>query len=150
VKLLNPDAVRFLVVHCSATPPGMDIGVDEIRKWHLAKGWSDVGYALVIRRDGTVESGRPLQYQGAHVEGHNHEAIGVCLVGGMDARMARPEDNFTLAQYDSLESVLRLLLQKFPGRTVQGHRDFPGVTKACPSFDVKAWWAAKNIEGDTA
>lgn len=155
---LNKDAVRFLAVHCSATPPTADVGVDQIRQWHKAQGWEDVGYHFVIRRDGTVEAGRALDFQGSHVANHNHEAIGICLVGGVrrdpdadgkdDVDGPRwdlnPDANFTAAQYESLESILVLMLQRFPKAAVVGHRDFPGVKKACPSFDVKAWWAQRS------
>lgn len=140
---LNKDAVRFLAVHCSATPPGVDIGAAEIRKWHIDKGWEDIGYHHVIRRDGTIESGRPLEFQGAHVQGHNHESIGICLVGGVN-KAGDPDANFTAAQYASLESLILALLPRYPGAVVRGHRDFPGVTKACPSFDVQAWWTHRS------
>lgn len=141
---LNKAAVRFIVVHCSATPPDMDIGADEIRRWHIEdNGWSDIGYHYVIRRTGVIEHGRPLDYQGAHVRGHNHESVGICLVGGVN-KDAQPDANFTAAQYASLESLISLLLPRFPGAAVRGHRDFPGVTKACPSFDAVAWWSRRN------
>lgn len=155
---LNKDAVRFIVVHCAATPPDVDVGADEIRKWHLAKGWSDIGYHFVVRRNGTVEAGRSLEWQGAHAEGHNYESIAICLVGGVrrdpdaDGKDDEdgpkwdlvPEANFTETQWTSLESLVHLMLKRFPGAAVIGHRDFPGVTKACPSFDVKSWWAQRN------
>lgn len=140
MQSLNKAAVRFLVVHCSATPPGDQIGVAEIRQWHKAKGWDDVGYHYVVRRDGTIEAGRSLDFQGAHVEGHNHESLGLCLVGGVRSDNT-PDANFTAAQYTSLEHLINLLLPRYPGAVVRGHRDFPGVTKACPSFDAPAWWS---------
>lgn len=140
---LNKAAVRFIAVHCSATTPEMNIGAAEIRKWHLAKGWSDIGYHYVIRRDGTVEAGRSLEFQGAHVEGHNHESVGLCMVGGIKPD-GTPDANFTAAQYASLENLIKLLLPRYPGAVVRGHRDFPGVTKACPSFDAVAWWTHRS------
>lgn len=143
MQKLNKDAVRFIAVHCSATPPEMDIGVDEIRKWHKEKGWSDVGYHYVIRRSGLVELGRSLEYQGAHVQSYNHEALGVCLVGGV-SKNGQVDANFTAEQYASLESVLHALLSQFPGAAVRGHRDFPNVNKACPSFDVRSWWSQRK------
>ena len=143
MQKLNKEAVRFIAVHCAATSPDMNIGVDEIRQWHKAKGWSDVGYHYVIRRDGVVQAGRSLEFQGAHVQGHNHESIGVCLVGGIN-QAGVPDANFTAAQYASLESLVKLLLPRYPGAVVRGHRDFPGVTKACPSFDVPAWWSHRS------
>lgn len=160
---LNKAAVRFLVVHCAATPPDLDIGVKEITTWHTdpppkGRGWDGIGYHYVIRRDGMVESGRPITEQGAHVLGHNHEAIGICLVGGVkrvpDADGKPDEDgpqwdlipdaNYTAAQWSTLESLISLLLNRFPGATVCGHRDFSGVTKPCPCFDVKSWWSART------
>ena len=72
---------RDIVVHCSATPPKMDIGVREIRTWHIKRGFVDVGYHYVIRRDGSVETGRPHDTQGAHVRSFNKFSVGICLVG---------------------------------------------------------------------
>ncbi|CAK1795587.1 N-acetylmuramoyl-L-alanine amidase [Vibrio crassostreae] len=86
----------FITVHCSATPPQQDVDVTEIRRWHKKRGWRDVGYHFVIRRNGDVELGRPLSQTGAHVKGHNKGNIGVCMVGGCNAEL-QPEDNFTLA-----------------------------------------------------
>jgi N-acetylmuramoyl-L-alanine amidase len=158
MQKLNKEAVRFIVIHCSATPPSVDIGVEEIRKWHRANGWGDVGYHYVIRRDGVVQAGRSLDLQGSHTQGYNYESVGVCLVGGVrrdpdvdgkdDIDGPRwdlnPDANFTAAQYASLESLVKLLLPRYPGAVVRGHRDFPGVTKACPSFDVPAWWSYRS------
>jgi N-acetylmuramoyl-L-alanine amidase len=118
-----------IIFHCAFTPPQMDIGVEEIRQWHLAKGWADIGYHFVIRRDGSVETGRPIGMMGAHCLGQNANSIGVCLVGGMNTT-GGPDSNFTLHQYvtvDSLKSIYSAL-------TVHGHREFS--PKDCPCFDV--------------
>lgn len=145
--------VEYLVVHCSATQPTQDIGRDEIDRWHKQRGWSGIGYHFVIRRNGLIERGRPLDDDslletpevGAHVEGFNSKSVGVCLVGGVDD-LLRPERNFTPAQYTALETLLLMLADQFAGAEVRGHRDFPGVAKSCPSFDVQAWWANRNRE----
>lgn len=128
----------FIAVHCSATRPSLDIGESEIRRWHTDRGWQDIGYNIVIRRSGIVEIGRPLDYRGAHVEGYNDSAVGVCLVGGLDDA-GGPADNFTPGQYLSLLHTLRFLRRYAPDAVIQGHRDFPGVKKDCPCFDVRAW-----------
>lgn len=131
---------EFIVIHCSATDDGVDIGAAEIDKWHRAKGWAMIGYHLVIRRDGTVEAGRALELTGAHVEGWNSKSVGVCLVGGVEADdMNRARNNFTAAQWIALERVARQLRGRWPAAKICGHRDFPGVRKACPSFDVAEW-----------
>jgi N-acetylmuramoyl-L-alanine amidase len=132
----------FIAIHCADTKEKQDIGVKEIREWHKAppRGWADVGYHYVIRRDGTVELGRPLFAVGAHVEGYNSRSVGICLVGGMDTN-GDPTDDFTPVQMESLEMVVRACKSRYPKATVQGHTDFPNVGKNCPTFDAKAWWA---------
>ena len=61
--------INWLVIHTAATRPSMDIGVKEIRRWHKKRGFADIGYHYVIRRDGRVEKGRADTRQGAHVRG---------------------------------------------------------------------------------
>ena len=137
----------LLVVHCSATRPDQDIGVDEIRKWHIERGWSDVGYHAVIRRSGELELGRPVEKIGSHARGWNANSIGVCLVGGVD-REGKPENNFMSAQFDTLTNYLLYARQELGVFTVVGHRDLlkepererlGRVAKDCPSFDVVSW-----------
>lgn len=132
---------ELIVIHCSATKPAMDIGANEIRRWHKDRGWRDIGYHTVIRRDGTVEGGRPLDTVGAHAKGHNDRSVGICLVGGLDDA-GKPDCNFTAAQWSALEGEVRDLLDSYPGAQVLGHRDLSD--KACPCFDASAWWAGAN------
>lgn len=131
--------IEYIAIHCSATPPGMDIGAKEIKEWHLRRGWSDIGYHVVIRRNGAIEYGRPFDVPGAHVKGFNRRSLGVCLVGGVDIE-DEPENNFEEAQFESLIRVISALKILNPRAEVKGHRDFPNVAKACPSFDVAKWW----------
>lgn len=135
--------VRYIVIHCAATKPDQDVGVDDIRTWHLRRGWFDVGYHWVIRRDGTIEDGRPNDRPGAHARGFNHISLGICLVGGV-AEDGEPEDNFTDDQWDALAGLVKGLKVGRPDAEVLGHRDLPNVNKACPSFDARAWWI--NVE----
>lgn len=133
-------STKYLVVHCSATRPSLDVGAKEIRQWHKNQGWEDIGYHFVIRRDGKVEKGRPEGMVGAHVAGFNATSIGVCMVGGVNQNdFTKPENNFTKEQFASLKTLMATLSKKYPGAVVLGHRDFPRVSKACPSFDAKAW-----------
>lgn len=142
--------VKYIVVHCSATRLNMDVNTERIRQWHTApkpkgNGWSAIGYHFVIERDGKIEEGREITRPGAHVRGYNKQSIGVCLVGGLN-KNSKGEFNFTREQMDSLEKLLSMLSDMAPNATIQGHRDFPGVNKACPCFDVKAWWS-ENSKG---
>ena len=136
--------VEYLVVHCSATPEDMDIGASDIKRWHLQRGWLDIGYHYVIRRDGTVEKGRNDNTPGAHARGYNQKSLGICLVGGVESDGKSPEANYTHAQWESLESLLSVLLVDHEGAQVLGHRDLPNVHKACPSFDAIEWWSSRN------
>jgi N-acetylmuramoyl-L-alanine amidase len=128
-----------LVIHCAETPPKWDEGVNTVREWHiLERGWIDVGYHIFIKRDGTIQSGRPIWSVGAHVEGHNSTSIGVCMAGGCNAK-DQEENNFTDAQWESLIKTVKMLTHTYLITVICGHRDFKGVTKYCPSFDVKTW-----------
>ena len=93
-----------------------------------------VGYHYVIRLDGTIEQGRPLEMIGAHCTGHNAHSIGICYIGGLD-RSGNPKDTRTQVQKDVLWSLVESLQKRFPGATVHGHREF--ANKACPCFEVK-------------
>ena len=120
----------------------MDIGVDEIRRWHLARGWRDIGYHFVITRDAAIQHGRDRDEIGAHAIGRNHESIGICLVGGVADDGKTPEFNFTRGQLGCLEDLLNDLTAVYFEAEVTGHRNLmvPGYTQ-CPCFDVAAWWA---------
>lgn len=136
---MTPQDVKYIAIHAAATKPGMDIGAKEIQEWHRERGWSEIGYHYVIRRDGYLErGGRMLYEQGAHVAGWNHCSVGICLVGGIDNN-GLPQNNFTPNQYTTLEDLLIELRMFYPDAVIQGHRDFPDVRKACPCFDVKTW-----------
>ncbi len=137
--MLEASAIKHLVVHCSDTPDEEDIGAREIHAMHLGFGWHGVGYHRVIRRDGTVEQGRPDFWQGAHVYGHNEISLGVCLIG---------RHEFTAAQFDTLEAVLRQWQKNHSAASICGHRDFSYTDKTCPNFDVAEWCIARSIKQD--
>lgn len=127
-----------IIVHCSATPEGMDIGAEEIDCWHRQRGFSTIGYHYVVRLDGTVEQGRGLWRTGAHCLGHNVASVGICYVGGVDAD-GRPKDTRTAVQREALRMLVGTLRRRFGRLPVYGHRDF--APKACPCFDAKAEYA---------
>ena len=124
-----------IILHCSATPPSMDIGAMVIDKMHRARGWSQCGYHYVIRRNGKVERGRHISLQGAHAKGHNAYSIGCVYIGGIDEN-GKPEDNITDKQRQSFVKLVSNLRRVFGTLNVIGHRDLPNVAKACPSFDT--------------
>jgi N-acetylmuramoyl-L-alanine amidase len=124
-----------IIVHCSATPEGRHTTVEEIRQWHLQRGWKDVGYHYVIYLDGTIHKGRPEEVVGAHCSGYNKNSIGVCYIGGVAKDGKTPKDTRTEGQKRALREILNRLKKAYPKATLHGHNEF--ANKACPSFNVK-------------
>lgn len=131
----NSRYINEIIVHCSATAEGKDFTVADIKKWHLARGFSDIGYHYVIYRDGSINKGRDESKIGAHCTGHNSHSIGVCYIGGCASDGKTPKDTRTAAQKTALVKLLKELRVKYPNATIHGHREF--ANKACPSFDAR-------------
>ena len=142
--------ITEIIIHCSATPEGRDYTVDDIRRWHKQRGYSDVGYHYIVYRNGILAQGRDVNIIGAHASGHNAHSVGICYIGGMSADNSRPEDTRTLRQKARLLSLLVDLRKLYPNAQIVGHRDLSedkngdGIIepsewmKACPSFDAKS------------
>ncbi|MBQ0048079.1 MAG: N-acetylmuramoyl-L-alanine amidase [Prevotellaceae bacterium] len=94
--------INELIIHCSATAEGKDFTAADIDRWHRVQGWSGIGYHFVIRLDGTVEPGRPIDKAGAHCSGHNANSLGICYIGGIAPDGKTPKDTRTPAQRLSL------------------------------------------------
>lgn len=125
--------IKELIIHCSATKPKVDVGVADIRKWHIQDNhWADIGYHYVIRLDGTIEKGRPEWRAGAHCYGHNAHSIGICYVGGL-SQQGDEVDTRTDAQKNSLVKLISQLLEKYRCE-VHGHNEYSN--KKCPCFDA--------------
>jgi len=134
-----------LVIHCSATPATMDIGVETIKKWHVDEnGWDDVGYHHVIRRCGTLEPARPEEYQGAHAIKANFRSIAICLIGGINHKNEW-ENNFTNDQFVTLKALLLHLTKKYKIKKIIGHYQVE-PKKECPSFKVPDWLEEQNLQ----
>ena len=130
-----------ILVHCAATPEGKDFTVEDIDKWHKARGFKKIGYHFVIYNDGSVHEGRNIEEIGAHCTNHNSRSIGICYIGGVAKDGKTPKDTRTEPQKIALLELLKELKVKYPKAEIYGHRDF--ANKACPSFDAKNEY--KNI-----
>ena len=126
--------INEIIVHCAATREGRDFTVEDITRWHKARGFATIGYHYVIYRDGSIHEGRPLEQIGAHCVGHNKHSIGICYIGGCASDGKTPKDTRTPEQKEALLALLRRLKARFPNATIHGHRDF--AAKACPSYDA--------------
>jgi N-acetylmuramoyl-L-alanine amidase len=129
--------IRYIVVHCTATPPNTHVESIQ-RYWKDELGWKNPGYHYIIKRNGEIVTLQPENLVANAVKGYNQHAIHISYIGGID-KNNRPADNRTEEQKLSLFNKLVSLSEKYPGAKIMGHRDFPGVVKACPSFDVQAW-----------
>lgn len=130
--------IDLLIIHCAATKPDMNIGVPEITRWHKMRGYTTIGYHYVIRRDGTIENGRPITEAGAHALNYNKSSIGVCLVGGLNAA-GKPECNYTTKQWQTLNKLVEDIQHTYKDIKIIGHSEV--ANKACPCFDVQKWLA---------
>ncbi len=127
--------IHTIWIHCTATAEGKDYTVADIRAWHKARSFSDIGYHYVVQRSGRIDIGRPVGQVGAHVADHNTGSIGISYIGGVTADGKTPKDTRTPAQRASLLWLVRQLRSKHKGiKRVRGHNE--AAAKACPSFTV--------------
>lgn len=136
--------ITHIVMHCAATPNGRPFRAHDIDAWHRDRGfrrtaewrskWQpqlvSIGYHYVIEVDGALRAGRHIDEVGAQVKGHNSTTIGICIIG---------TTQFTPAQWATAAEIVTELRDKYPSAKICGHRDFPGVAKLCPGFDVAKW-----------
>lgn len=132
---MKAEDVKYLVIHCSDSPPGRGDNAETIHRWHKEKRWSGIGYHFVILEDGTVEAGRPVYWKGAHCRNHNSESLGICLMGNGDY----PE-----RQMIELECLIDQLLEEFPNAGVIGHNELD-PSKTCPNFNVHEWYYCDGL-----
>ena len=125
--LENRTATDVIILHHIGNT-NADVSAATVHRWHLANGWAGIGYHYLIRKDGTIERGRPRDTVGAHCYGENEHSIGVNIVGNFEE--AWPTD----AQIDAAERLVTRLCMLYgiqPGEdTIKGHRDFNRT--ACP------------------
>lgn len=129
--------ITHIVLHCTATPQTTSIQAIQ-RYWRESLGWKSPGYHWIIKPDGEAVNLLGIDKVSNGVAGHNSHSIHISYIGGIDAK-GRAIDNRTDQQKARQIELLREYKQRFPNAIICGHRDFPGVTKECPSFDVKTW-----------
>ena len=129
--------IDYIVLHCTATPPEAKVE-NIVRYWKQQLGWTNPGYHYIIKRDGEIVQLLDEELVSNGVKYFNHNSVHVSYIGGIDHNNV-PLDNRTDEQKKSMWEKVKELKKKYPNAIVQGHRDFPKVIKACPSFDVKQW-----------
>ena len=123
-----------IVIHHTGNPWDDDLSAAEIDASHKAQGWTCIGYHYVIRKDGTVEEGRPHWTVGAHAYGHNSHTIGIHVCGNFEE--AEPTDE----QIESTAMLLANLCTDYglpiDRDTIVGHREL--MATACPGRNLYA------------
>lgn len=151
--LMERTATDLIVIHHTGNPTDDDLSAEEIHESHLAQGWAGIGYHFVIRKDGAIELGRPMDTVGAHAYGYNSHSIGIHVCGNFE--IAEP----TPAQIESCAILVGWLAEEYgldvSAETVVGHRDL--MATACPGkalYDQlgtirgKAIWYQQHYDKD--
>lgn len=148
--------LKYLVLHCTATPGGREVTAADIRRWHTSpvsaggRGWKQVGCTDIIHLDGTVER-LVGNNEDANVDpweitngakGYNSVSRHVVYAGGCDSSM-NPKDTRTPAQLKAMEAYVKDFHRRFPEVRIIGHNEV--AAKACPSFDVQKWLKSIGI-----
>lgn len=136
--------IKFLTIHCAATPEGRDVKAATVEQWDIAK-FGQKSYHWVVELDGHCHRSLPDEKRGAHTGGANTGNIGICYIGGCDKAMKKAKDTRTPLQRQSLLKLVKEYRAKYPGIIIRGHRDWPGVKKDCPSFSVQAWLESEGL-----
>ncbi len=127
--------IKFIAVHCTATQP--ETSIQTIQKyWQEVLKWKTPGYHFIVEANGKVTELLPVAKVSNGVAGYNSITINVSYIGGID-KEGKPKDTRTLAQKISLQELLEDIKEHYPNAVIQGHKDFPKVSKECPSFDAK-------------
>ena len=151
--MIKRELTDTIVIHCSATPATMDIGVEKIREWHVGENhWDDVGYHYIIKRNnGELETGRDESMVGSHARSVNGTSLGICLIGGSNAN-GDWENNFNDAQFVTLKSLILDLIKRYEVpedfkqiKKIIGHYQVDDK-KECPSFNVPDWLEKEGFQ----
>lgn len=143
--------LKYLVIHCTATPEGREVTAADIRRWHTSplsqggRGWRQVGYTDIIHLDGKVErlvdnnedtNVDPWEVTNG-AKGYNSVSRHIVYSGGMTRDMTKAKDTRTQAQRDAMRDYVIDFHRRFPGVRIVGHNEL--AAKECPGFNVQKW-----------
>jgi N-acetylmuramoyl-L-alanine amidase len=125
--------IDWVVLHCTATP--LDASVQSIQNyWRNVLKWKSPGYHIVIDRFGNRVQLQDFDKPSNGVAGHNANSIHIATIGGLHT------DDRTPFQKTELYFAVKAVLELYPNAKIRGHRDFPGVAKACPRYNAAEWF----------
>lgn len=127
--------ITYIVIHCTATAQSATVAAIQ-NYWRNTLRWQNPGYHIIIEANGNRHQLQELSRTANGASGHNANSIHIAYIGGINPQ-GRPADNRTPQQRAALLDTLREMRSRFPNAVILGHRDLPGVTEACPSFDAR-------------
>ena len=152
--------LKYLVIHCTATPEGREVTSDEIHHWHTdpvsagGRGWKQVGYTDMIHLDGRLErlvdnnedeNVDPWEMTNG-AAGYNGVSRHLVYVGGTASDGTTPKDTRTPAHRAAMATYVESFHERFPKVKIVGHNEL--AAKACPSFDVQVWLKGIGIKNN--
>jgi N-acetylmuramoyl-L-alanine amidase len=149
--------LKYLIIHCTATPEGRSVTSADIRRWHtspkpIGRGWKQVGYSDMIHINGGVENLVPYSSDNNvdiweitnGVSGINSVSRHLVYVGGCASDGKTPKDTRNKLQQVAMRKYVLDTIKRHPDIIVAGHNQF--AKKACPSFDVQKWLLSIGVE----
>ena len=134
----------MIVIHHTGESD-IDASAEQIHQWHREKDppWAGIGYHYVIRKDGTIERGRPEWAIGSHAYGENSHTIGIHLSG--DFMQAHP----TSEQIEKCAMLIADICSRYnitPDRDhIVGHGEL--MATDCPGDNLQALLDDGTITG---
>ncbi len=150
--------LKYLIVHCTATPEGRSVIKEDIIRWHTnpvskgGRGWSKVGYSRLITLEGDLvlmndynenDVVEPWEITNGAV-GKNSVSRHIVYAGGLDKDGKTAKDTRNFRQKNTLNLYTLDVIAKHPDILVAGHNQF--AAKACPSFDTVTWLRSIGVE----
>lgn len=120
-SLAKRTRTNFIVLHhveaTNCTP-------QDVHQWHLARGWTGIGYHYLIGKDGTIYRGRPRDAIGAHCQDYNSQSIGIGAVGDYEI------EQMPAVQWQAILNLVNELKTVYRSIQVVGHKELNPT--ACP------------------
>jgi N-acetylmuramoyl-L-alanine amidase len=145
--------LQLLVLHCSATPEGVNIRAERIVEYHLKnRGWSRPGYRDIIELDGKLVNVRKYdeddlvsdwEVTNGMLTSFNRNAAHICYIGGVHAVTGKAKDTRTAEQMQTMNDYVLKTIERFKEIVVIGHKAVQN--KGCPCFDVPDYLRSLSV-----
>jgi N-acetylmuramoyl-L-alanine amidase len=132
--------VRYIVIHTTAGYGNRQA----VERYWKSIGWKRPGYHRLVEENGKIEKLSDFNQITNGVAGWNSESIHIAYVGGvvrgnvnvpLDSRNSNQKAGLLTCIHEAVKWI-RDNGGNLDNVTILGHRDFPNVNKACPSFNA--------------